>query len=111
LGVTNLGIQDIYAYSKNFQKSKVYNAMVHRAPNTLTLIDKKGHGRKRRIISQGFSDSALRGYEPVIMNHVEKLCTQLSNASQVSGKEFDSLPGTGNWSSAQNMAKWCMYPS
>jgi hypothetical protein len=74
--------------------------MVHRAPNTLTLIDKKQHGRKRRIIGQGFGDTALRGFEGTIMGHVRKFCDALAK----------DLPDgkSGKWSSPQNMGKWCM---
>ncbi|KAH8667330.1 cytochrome P450, partial [Tricladium varicosporioides] len=98
---TNTGLKEIYSYSKNYQKSHVYNTMVHRAPNTLTLIDKKKHGRKRRIISQGFSDSALRGFENTIMTHVRKLCTQVS--------PDDSPADNKGWGAAQNMARWANY--
>lgn len=75
--------------------------MVHRAPNTLTLIDKKQHGRKRRIIGQGFGDAALRGFEGTIMGLVRKFCDEL--AKDISGGK------AGEWSSPQNMGKWCMY--
>jgi cytochrome P450 len=81
--------------------------MVHRAPNTLTLIDKRAHGRKRRIISQGFSDSALRAYEPIIMNHVQKLCAQLASSGNTLGRDVKSIPEEAKWCPPQNMAKWC----
>ncbi|OJJ42479.1 hypothetical protein ASPZODRAFT_170147 [Penicilliopsis zonata CBS 506.65] len=99
---TNTGLKaDIYAFTKNFQKSAAYGAMVHRAPNTLTLIDKKQHGRKRRIIGQGFGDNALRGYEDTIMELVRRFCDSLANDIP-QGK-------AGEWSSPQNMAKWSNY--
>ena len=68
---------DIYGHGKNFQKSQKYAAMVHRAPNTLTVIDKKKHGKKRRVISQAFSDSTLKSYEGVILQQVQNLCNAL----------------------------------
>lgn len=71
--------------------------MVHRAPNTLTLIDKKQHGRKRRTISQGFGDNALRGFEDTIMSLVRTFCDSLVQDTPV-----------GEWSPPQNMARWCM---
>ncbi|PIG83070.1 cytochrome P450 [Aspergillus arachidicola] len=98
---TNTGLKEIYAYSKSFQKSAAYGAMVHRAPNTLTLIDKKQHGRKRRIIGQGFGDAALRGFEGTIMSLVRKFCDEL--AKDISGGKV------GEWSSPQNMGKWSNY--
>lgn len=72
--------------------------MVHRAPNTLTLIDKKQHGRKRRTIGQGFGDNALRGFEDSIMVEVRKFCDQL----------FKDTP-PNEWSAPQNLGKWCMF--
>ncbi|KAJ6134372.1 Cytochrome P450 E-class group I [Penicillium sp. IBT 18751x] len=95
---TNTGLKDIYAFSKQFQKSTVYGAMVHRAPNTLTLTDKKQHGRKRRTIGQGFGDNALRGFEDTIMNLVRAFCDKL----------VQDTP-SGEWSHPQNMAKWSNY--
>ncbi|KAJ5674928.1 Cytochrome P450 E-class group I [Penicillium maclennaniae] len=95
---TNTGLKDIYAFSKQFQKSTVYGAMVHRAPNTLTLTDKKQHGRKRRTIGQGFGDNALRGFEDTIMNLVRAFCDKL----------VQDTPA-GEWSYPQNMAKWSNY--
>ncbi|KAG9235155.1 cytochrome protein [Amylocarpus encephaloides] len=102
---TNTGLKEIYSYSRNYQKSKVYNAMVHRAPNTLTCIDKTKHGRKRRVISQGFSDAALRGFENTLLTHIRKMCNQL--APDVSPEELDSK--STPWSEGQNMARWSNY--
>ncbi|RDL30473.1 Cytochrome P450 [Venustampulla echinocandica] len=102
---TNTGLKDIYSYSKSFQKSEVYHAMVHRAPNTLTCVDKKKHGRKRRIISQGFSDSALRGFENTILTHIRKLCNQVE--ADVAPQKMDSK--SAPWSEGQNMGKWSNY--
>ncbi|MCJ1389640.1 hypothetical protein MMC18_002497 [Xylographa bjoerkii] len=106
---TNTGLKTIYAFSKDFQKSKVYNAMVHRAPNTLTLVDKKAHGRQRRIISQGFSDASLRGFEPTIMTHVDKLCNILASQARPSAWSANTSSGKPGWTIGQNMARWANY--
>ncbi|KAI9745830.1 MAG: hypothetical protein M1818_000511 [Claussenomyces sp. TS43310] len=104
---TNTGLKKIYSYSNTIQKSQVYNVMVHRAPNTLTLIDKKGHGRKRRIISQGFSEAAVRGYEPTILNHIRTFCDQLAPDSKASEDCKDSLKPS-KWST-RDLAPWTTY--
>ncbi|PWY87438.1 cytochrome P450 [Aspergillus heteromorphus CBS 117.55] len=91
---TSIGLHDIYGFGRNTQKSKLYSAMVHRAPNTLTLIDKKAHGRKRRIISQGLSDAALRRYQPAILKHITELCTVLTGTTP------------GEWSIPRNVAHY-----
>lgn len=77
--------------------------MVHRAPNTLTLIDKKAHGRKRRTISQGFGDAAMRRFEPIIMTHVRKFCDQITATTSFEAAE----KGVRQWSTSQNLGRWC----
>lgn len=74
--------------------------MVHRATNTLTEVDKKKHGKKRRLISQAFSDSALKSYENVVLTHVKQLCSELISTE---GKAVTD----GAWAPAKNMARWC----
>ncbi|MCJ1316869.1 hypothetical protein MMC15_002190 [Xylographa vitiligo] len=83
--------------------------MVHRAPNTLTLVDKKAHGRKRRIISQGLSDASLRGFEPTIMNHVNKLCNILASQAKPSTWSAGASSSKPGWTTGQNMARWANY--
>ncbi|WEW56697.1 hypothetical protein PRK78_002145 [Emydomyces testavorans] len=92
-------LSNIYSHGKNFKKAQRYSAMVHRAPNTLTVIDKVKHGKKRRIISQGFSDAALKAYEPVILKQVQQLRTQLMVDNE--GREVPS----DSWSPSKNMAR------
>ncbi|RYP78185.1 hypothetical protein DL771_000662 [Monosporascus sp. 5C6A] len=53
---------------------------VHRAPNTFTIRGGKAHARRRRIMAQGLSDKALRGYERRIMMHVNKFCQSLASS-------------------------------
>lgn len=77
--------------------------MVHQVPNTLTAVDKKKHGKKRRVISQGFSDAALKGHEDVVIQQIQQLCNQLRMTED--GK---TVPA-GEWAPARNMAKWSDY--
>lgn len=58
------------------------------------------HGRKRRIMSQGFSDASLKAYEPAIVERIDTLCRRLG----------EKVPGD-EWSATFNMADWCMFPS
>lgn len=98
------GIKDIYSSSSNVKKSKNYGAMVHQALNTLTVRDKKDHGRRRRVISQGFSDAAVRNYEPSMLVLINRLCDRLLRPI---GEDVEHQPG--EWHSARNMAQWCNY--
>ena len=38
---------------------------------------KHEHGRRRRIIAQGFSDAAIRDAEPIMMGHIRMFCETL----------------------------------
>jgi cytochrome P450 len=96
--------QDIYNHRSNVQKSRVYSTLVHRAPNTLTLIDKVEHGKRRRIISQGFSDAALRTYQPKILAQIQNFCSALTTADKYEGAE--SMEKSTLWTKPQNMARW-----
>ncbi len=87
-------------------KSKAYLALmpdisVH---SVLTAWDKKEHGRKRRVIAQGFTETAVRGYEPIIQSQIDAFCEKLV--------EDDGNPGASkehpqDWSSPKDMATWC----
>ncbi|KAI9848834.1 MAG: hypothetical protein M1837_006350 [Sclerophora amabilis] len=101
---TSTGLRDIYTHGKNFRKSKNYNAMVHRALNTLTITDKKEHGRRRRVMSQGFSDASMRSYEPSMLAQAQKFCACLARSDeQLSAKTVE------RWLPARNMSQWCNY--
>jgi cytochrome P450 len=66
--------------------------------NTHNTIDKEFHGRKRRILSQGFSKSALVASEQYIFHHVRELGNALI-ARDGSAKEI-------SWSQLCDMAMW-----
>ncbi|OAP60083.1 hypothetical protein AYL99_05085 [Fonsecaea erecta] len=103
------GYHDIYDHGKNIAKSNAYTALVRRAnsPSVLTASDKRVHGRKRRVISQGFSEAAIRGYEPVIKDHVSILCRRLlANDGQ---HPVPQAPGA--WSLPLDMSKFANYLS
>lgn len=73
--------------------------MVHRAPSTFTATDRTLHAEKRKILSRGFSTSALQGHGKTILTHVRRLADQVApGASSSSG-----------WSVAQDMAEWSRY--
>ncbi|KAK3174573.1 hypothetical protein OEA41_001819 [Lepraria neglecta] len=96
---------NIYGQGKNPQKSSGYapNPYFPAVFNTHNCIDKEMHGRKRRIVSQGFSPAAINASEPMILNHVNNLCEALLKTTK-SGP----LGGDG-WSHPQDMASWTNY--
>ena len=68
--------------------------MVHRVPNTFTEINRAVHERKRRIVAHGFSDAALRSYEPRILECISQFEDVLLE-NKTPGKE---------WTTPQNMS-------
>lgn len=97
---TAAALHDIYRRPGIFAKSKGYSCMVHRAPNTFTILGGRDHARRRRILAQGLSEKALRDYEPRILEHISKFCKVLgADASQVA------------WSQPKDMSCWCNYLS
>ncbi|KAB2100110.1 hypothetical protein AG0111_0g11743 [Alternaria gaisen] len=65
------------------------------------MTDPQESAQRRRIVGQGFSSTAINQYESIIMEHVQRLATQLVRRG--------SDRGSG-WSAAQNMSDWGKYP-
>ena len=59
------------------------------------------HGRKRRIVSQGFSAATIKSSEPMIIHHVQNLCDALMNSIPEPQGLLDD-----EWSPPQDMAAW-----
>ena len=58
------------------------------------------HGRKRRVLSQAFSEAALKGMEDVMLLHVRQLCASLAGYSVDEKEKVDSegvVRNLGNW--------------
>ncbi|CAI7628902.1 unnamed protein product [Penicillium discolor] len=100
------GLHDIYGHGKHLQKAKFYNAFpaIKGVYNTHNAIDKSMHGRKRRVLSQAFSDNALKGMEDVMLLHVRQLCAVLAGYDG----DFESHDQKGN---VKNMGDWFSYLS
>lgn len=99
-------LADIYGKGRNTQKSSGYapHPYFPAVFNTHNCIDKETHGRKRRIVSQGFSTAAITSSEPMIIQHVQNLC----NALMLSMPEPHDL-SSYRWSSPQDMSAWSEY--
>lgn len=94
-------LRDVYGHKSNLPKATTYNALIHRAPNVLTLREKRQHGRRRRVMSQALSDATITTFEPAILEQVKKFVAI-----------FAELPRNGAdevWSSPINVSKWCDY--
>lgn len=72
---------DIYSHRANTIKSRAYQALVHSAPNTLTIRHKEVHARRRRILSLAFSDARMLSYESTVKGCIKVLCDNLKNSA------------------------------
>lgn len=92
---------DIYGHGQNFQKSKAYLPMVPEEGGwcTLTCIDKSMHRYKRRLITQGLSDDALKAFEPSLLAHIDIFCHKLGEGG---------LRRNGQWTEPRNMNDYGM---
>ncbi|KAF4627698.1 hypothetical protein G7Y89_g10455 [Cudoniella acicularis] len=62
--------------------------------NTHNAIDKTLHGRKRRVLSQAFSDNALKGMEELMLLHVKQFCQVIVQGAGEKGAVTRNL---SNW--------------
>ena len=68
---TNTALKEIYGFGKNVCKSKFYSVFPPNPQtyNTHNSMDNISHGRKRRVLSHAFSDSAMRAMEEHVLGH------------------------------------------
>lgn len=90
--------KDIYSGEKIVTKSRAYEAMMHRVPNTITLRDRTEHSRRRRILGPGFSDQAIKSYEGKIRMIVGRFCAALRPSAEDEDEQ--------GWSTSRNIANW-----
>lgn len=75
-------LKEIYGHganARNVQKADFYKAFpaVKGVHNTHNAIDKSVHGRKRRVLSAAFSDTALKGLEGLVLQNVEVFFSEI----------------------------------
>lgn len=109
---TSSALHDIYNHKANVQKSDYYSIFSHyfKAPSVLTAITAKEHGRKRRIVSQGLSDSAIQAMEGHVLKNVRKFCSKLIYKDIFENETPSKRPETSEgWGSPKNMTRWTNY--
>jgi cytochrome P450 len=97
---SNTALKEIYGFKANVRKAEFYDAFVHPAPNTHNSRDKALHARKRRVLSQAFSDTAVKQMERYVLANVRTFCEQIGTGAS------DSTKG---WTAPKNMSDWCNY--
>ncbi|KAH8430188.1 cytochrome P450 [Aspergillus melleus] len=94
-------VNDVYNHNGSLLKSQAYDALVHKAPNILTLRHKKLHNRRRRVLSQALSDDSIMAYQPRILEKVWKFVRVLSDIPENDEEE--------KWSAPIDVARLCDY--
>ncbi|KAI0141897.1 isotrichodermin C-15 hydroxylase [Xylariaceae sp. FL1272] len=97
---SNGALKDIYGFKSNVRKAAFYDAFAHPVPNTHNTRDKTIHARKRRVLSQAFSDSNMKEMERYVLANVRSFCEQIGMGAS------DDRKG---WTIAKNMSDWCNY--
>lgn len=90
---SNTALKEIYGFKSNVRKAKFYEAFwaTKDSFSTHSAIDKSIHARKRRVLSQAFSDAAIKSMENHILAHVRQFCQNLAGLTT-----FGSVPNEEN---------------
>lgn len=70
--------------------------------NIFTAVDKGIHRFKRKVLSQGFSDQAIRAFEPTMLRHIDLFVKKLVKA------EGSNDDGEG-WLTPMDMTECCRH--
>ncbi|KAL4905501.1 hypothetical protein BDW74DRAFT_185052 [Aspergillus multicolor] len=81
---TAQALQDIHGRHAKVSKASTYKFLAQQAPNTFTLADKTLHATRRRLLSQAFSQSSLRLFEPKVHAKLDRL------VSIIKGQKFNA---------------------
>lgn len=71
------------------------------AVSTLLAIDKQHAAKKRRIVSQAFSDNALRDSEPYVLANVRDLVDKVGGTTKQGLGEKEAA-----WTEPLDMSRW-----
>ncbi|KAK2006393.1 cytochrome P450 [Colletotrichum eremochloae] len=105
-------VRVLYTCSRSVRKADNYLAFPRNTEmaTLFSCINKQVHAKKRRILREGFSDSALKSAAITIRKHIATLCQcleLLGNDAQeghiLSGHEALT---PGQWSTPKNFSEW-----
>jgi cytochrome P450 len=108
---TTAALKDIHAHGKNFRKAASYSSFIAQedSHSTHSVIDPVDHRRKRRLISQGLGDVALRDSEPSIVETIDRFVGSLAKIDSASGEMFKDPATSEKWGPPKNMADSCNF--
>lgn len=87
---TASALETIHSAKANCQKSRLYEVYppIPKAWSLVNAIPKAIHARKKRVMSQAFSDRAVKDMEEYILTHVRKF-TSILRSDQASAVGLD----------------------
>jgi cytochrome P450 len=99
--------KDIYGHLSGHNKSRLqqdemikspaFCKMIPDVPDSIVNADREEHGRIRRALSHGFSDSSLRQQEHIVVKYVDHLLDRLHEESSKDGKTPLNVESWYNW--------------
>jgi hypothetical protein len=99
-------LKAIYGHGANVQKSETFYHAFRAHPaavSTLLATERVQHARKRRIMGQAFSETAMRGMERYVLENVEVWMEGI-------GEKVEAAKEQGSkWSDRVNMGRWNNY--
>jgi cytochrome P450 len=105
---TASALKTIYGHSRQaqaLQKSQFYEAFlsVEGAHNTHNSINKTDHGFKRRVLSAGFSETALKSMENYVIDNINTMINNL----KAKGDEGVDMGSTFSYLTLDIMGELC----
>ena len=109
---SNIALSEIYGFKANVRKAHFYSAFPAQkgAWSTHSAIDKSLHARKRRVLSQAFSESAMRGLQPHILGVIRTFTDVIGDIFTRANSDSDKT-ATEEWSKPKDMGLYANYLS
>lgn len=103
---TSQGFRSIYGSGKNVSKAKGYLkiSLVPGVHPTLGTLDDKAHGKLRRLLNLGLSNTQLRSIDDEISGLARLFASRLGEKNDRFNSKLE--PTRDGWSAAKNMAEW-----
>lgn len=98
-------VHDIYDRKANVIKTGWTDVSLAVNPtiNTHAMNDRQAHAKRRRLLANAFSDSALRSLEHFIIDRIQAFCDIMAE-SKSAGDEVSSEKD--NWSKPRDISVW-----
>jgi len=97
---SSTGLKEIYGFNANTRKSDWYHVLgtSFDVENVFTTIDRETHARKKRMVSQALSPSAIRYTQDHVLKNARVLCRYLIDTGDFR-----------QWSQPKNMSEWVSF--